>query len=123
MKKVLLVEDDKDFRETLQEWLQYKGFKVSTAINGFEAKKQMKKFSPDVLITDIIMPDMDGVELLVSLYEESSRFPCKVVAMSGGGRLRGSEYLEIVDALDVDAKLTKPFKLGELEVVLNGLFD
>ncbi len=62
--KILIVDDEKDFLETMGFWLKSKGYKVEMANNGNEAIESIKKYLPDVVFLDVVMPGMDGIETL-----------------------------------------------------------
>lgn len=114
MAHILLIEDDQSFRDTLTEWLELKGHVVDVACDGKQGLEKFHQKQPDILITDIIMPNVDGMEVLFGIIQKYKSFPCKVIAMSGGGRIQGDEYLDMISGLGVDATLKKPFKLSEL---------
>ncbi len=69
IKKILVVDDEKELRETISEILEFEGYTVRIAANGFEALKVIDEFRPELIITDIIMPECDGL----TLFKEVSR--------------------------------------------------
>jgi CheY-like chemotaxis protein len=127
MLKVLLVDDDDGFRETLNDWLESKKYQVTIAKDGFEGLKALANEIPDVLITDIVMPNKDGIELLFDINKKYKGFPCKVIAMSGGGRVIDQQMtenmLEIAQDIGVDIIIKKPFKLALLEEHLKAILS
>lgn len=112
MAKILLIDDEHMVRELLSQVLTRAGYDVVTAENGSAAYGLCQFADIDLIITDIIMPEMDGLELI---QEMQQRYPkMKIIAMSGGGRCSPQDYLEISNALGVSATLAKPFANKEL---------
>lgn len=118
MAKILLVDDDPDFNQTLKEWLQAKGYEVLTALDGQQGLKLAQKEKPDLIITDVVMPNKDGFEMLLELQGSAHELPFKVIAISGGGRMRGDMYLELMESMNVDFRMQKPLDLPQLKVKL-----
>ena len=109
---IVLVEDQPDQRKALKMALEREGYAVRVAGNGREALALMAERAPRVLITDIFMPDMDGLELIAQVREQ---FPeTKIVSVSGGARHAQVDYLESSRLLGVHAALQKPFDVKEL---------
>lgn len=79
-KSVLIVDDDKYFRKTLTSILTAKGFKVEVAENGLNALEVLKSITPDVIVLDLHMPIMSGVELMNTLIEIGSNIPILVLS-------------------------------------------
>ena len=69
MKKVLLIDDEKDAVDSLSSWFEDKGYNIKTAYSGTEGIELVMNFDPDVVITDIKMPDMSGLEVLSAIKE------------------------------------------------------
>ncbi|MBU4134627.1 response regulator, partial [bacterium] len=63
MKKVLIIEDEKDIAEIIKMSLELEGFKIETALNGFEGLEKIESFGPDIIVLDIIMEGMDGMTM------------------------------------------------------------
>lgn len=80
-KKILIVEDDSVMRVVLKEIFKFSQWEVEVASTGTEALDIVSKFSPDVILSDINMPDMDGLAMLENLYDKTSLVP--VVFLSG----------------------------------------
>jgi len=110
--KILVVDDNKKFLTMLNEFLTDNGFAVETCDNGHEALKIFTNFIPDIVVTDIVMPDIDGIELLLQLRKTNP--DVKVIVMSGGNRGHADAYLHMADKLGANAVLSKPFELEEL---------
>jgi CheY-like chemotaxis protein len=107
MQRVLIIDDDEQLRALLHEILDRAGFEVLEAVNGVEGLNLYRACPVDLVITDLLMPEMEGVETIVQLRRE---FPdACIIAMSGGGRNLGSEYLPIAAQLGARATIAKPF--------------
>lgn len=114
---VLIVEDDPILRRYLEDALQECGYETHSAANGREAAEWLQSHQVDLVLTDVLMPEQDGVRLVAELKRLQSSLP--VVAMSGRGRADLSiDSLSLVRAMGVDATLEKPFSLAELERTL-----
>jgi CheY-like chemotaxis protein len=109
---ILLVDDDPSVLETVQLMLERSGYAVSAASGGREALRKLKHETVDLVITDLLMPDMDGIELINVLHKGYAGLP--VVAMSGGRQLSADTYLMIARGFHVDFLLRKPFTCGQL---------
>jgi DNA-binding response OmpR family regulator len=109
--KVLLVEDDPALLRVLARALSAAGYVVEAAENGRKALRLLDDFAPDLVITDIVMPDMEGIGLMLEIKRRPNA--PKVIAMSGALRLRG-DYLHWASHLGADETLAKPFQMSEL---------
>lgn len=112
MPRVLLVDDDELVRATLRNLLRQLGHEVTTADNGRDALYRCGKDQFDVVITDILMPEMEGIETILTLKKLSP--DVKIIAMSGGGRAGNFEFLKMAERLGADATLRKPFSAEDL---------
>jgi CheY-like chemotaxis protein len=108
--RVLIVEDDLQLRSLLSSRLELEGYIVLQASNGKEAEAHCRETLPDLIITDLVMPERDGLETITTICEQWPHLP--VIAISGA---LGGVYLEIAKKLGADVILRKPF---ELEVIL-----
>ena len=83
--RILVVDDDKYFAEFLFEWLTGldQPFLVSTATDGFEAGRLVYSFKPDVILLDLMMPDLDGFEICRQIKEDPETKAIRVIAMTG----------------------------------------
>ncbi|SEP79167.1 Response regulator receiver domain-containing protein [Ectothiorhodospira magna] len=117
MTTILIVDDDDTFRTMLQEMLSREGFHILTAGSGGQALKLLNTQTPDLIITDILMPDGDGIELITTLKQKNSPIP--IIAMSGGRRSISLEFnLESAELMGVKATLAKPFSRETLRRVI-----
>ncbi len=111
---ILVVDDDDDMRETLRLILEKEGYRLLTASNGNEVEEICQTDRPGLVITDIIMPDKDGLETITSLQRN---YPdMKIIAISGAGSGRGKEfnYLECAELLGANRVLGKPFSQSDI---------
>ena len=109
---LLVVDDERSFREFLAELLALSGFEVRQAANGDDALAMLKSSAPDLLITDVIMEGTDGIDLIPMARKQHPNLP--IIAMSGGGRIEAETYLEVGRHLGADLTLRKPFREAEL---------
>ena len=112
MPGILIVEDEKDLREMLKISLIRRKFVVYEAENGKEAITHFKPSITDLVITDLIMPDEDGLKVIIKLRELKPSV--KIIAISGGGKAGPGSYLNLAKALGADAIFSKPFSINEL---------
>lgn len=112
MRHILLVDDDERIRRMVRQALESRGFSVVEACNGREALGLWEARAPDLVLTDINMPEMDGIELLLAVLKRSEGVP--VVAMSGGGLIPQELLLGNAKLLGAVEVLAKPFTLPEL---------
>jgi len=112
MNKILIIEDDIIMRNMMAQLLVREGYTVLPAVNGDEAAKHLEKESFDLVITDIVMPQKDGIEIIMFLKRRKISIP--IIAMSGGGQLSPKIYLEMAQKLGAKFTFQKPFDNREL---------
>ncbi len=112
MTKILVIEDEDSFRNVLVKMLTKAGYEVRQAGDGNQALTVCEEFKPDLVLTDIIMPDKEGLETIQELMEVSPGI--KIIAMSGGGRFGPDSYLPLAEKLGAKATLQKPFMREDL---------
>jgi len=117
MANILLVEDEPLVSETLSSAMKSKGHTVVTAANGVEGLKRFAERSFDLIVTDIIMPDKEGIEMILEMRRHKP--DAKIIAISGGGRTGNVEFLKMAESLGAMATLKKPIRLAEFLTVLN----
>jgi CheY-like chemotaxis protein len=107
MRRVLVIDDHLEIRELLRDTLEGAGYEVAVAANGREGLEIHRREPADLVITDIFMPEQEGLETIEALRRQS---PCpKIIAMSGGGRLGTLEYLPAAEQFGADRAIGKPF--------------
>ena len=120
MARILVIDDEDRIRRLLRRALEMEGHQVLEAREGNEGLQVIRTTPPDLVITDLMMPDKDGLEVLMALRHEAPEL--KVIAMSGGGRHKVTEPLLIAEPLGAFAAVRKPFELDAmLETVKKAL--
>ncbi|MGD0280488.1 MAG: response regulator, partial [Smithella sp.] len=109
MKKILIVDDELNMRLVLSAMLKKEGFEVSSASNGLEALQILKSSKVAVVITDLKMPDIDGMELLTRISKKYPEIP--VIMITAHGSITTAVEALKKGALDY---ITKPFDLDDL---------
>lgn len=116
MAKILVIDDDDQVRDMLHQLLEMEGYDVIQASNGKQAVEIQYREAVDVIITDLIMPEKEGIETIRELKES---FPdIKIIAMSGGGVVGPEAYLKIAKGLGAEKVFVKPI---EREKLLRGI--
>jgi DNA-binding NtrC family response regulator len=118
-RSILVVEDEEGVRIVVRAALEQVGYRVTTAANGVEATRLLEDEHFGLVLTDVLMPDKDGIEIISDLRREYPELP--VIAMSGGGRLPRDGYLAIARHLGAHAILEKPFTVDELLATVDRL--
>jgi CheY-like chemotaxis protein len=112
MPGILIVEDEKELQEMLKTSLVRRKFTVLEASNGKEAIIHFKPSITDLVVTDLIMPEEDGLKVIMKLREIKPSI--KIIAISGGGKAGPGSYLNLAKALGADAIFSKPFSINDL---------
>ena len=121
MTKILIADDEPNILMLSEVMFKEMGFDVYTAVNGQDAIEKALEIKPDIIITDIIMPDKDGIEIII---EAKKTYPNIIlVAISGGGRIDSESYLNTAKYLGADATLKKPFTHDQLLDLLQNLTE
>ncbi len=116
---VLIVDDDKSMRETLRIGLERVGLEVNTATNGKEALELIGERTPDIAVVDILMPDINGSQVIKQL--KADKPDIKIIAITGGGNVAPDRYLFLARELGADRSLAKPFRLDEIRETITEL--
>ena len=112
MARILIIDDDPEILRVLRRVLESRGHTVLEAGDGATALRHFAGDPTDLVLTDIFMPQMDGIELIMRVKEA---FPeARVLAMSGGGRLPMSNVLGAASMLGAEEVLAKPFTAAEV---------
>jgi len=112
MKHILLIEDDEAMRKVIRCGLERAGYAVTEAENGAVGRKMFSQAPVDLVVTDIVMPEVEGIELIQGFRRNSPRLP--VIAISGGGRVSPENYLALAQLIGASATFAKPFAMEEL---------
>lgn len=129
MARIMVIDDEEDVRLVLREVLQREGYEVCLAENGLEGLRLLDDDKVDLVITDIIMPGIDGVTTMQRIREKYPEMP--VIVISGGGNvapldyepgaIKTSAFLASATKAGANRTLTKPFGRRDLLDAVNGL--
>jgi DNA-binding NtrC family response regulator len=122
MERILIIDDEQQIRSMLRLMLERDGYEVVEAPDGIEGIKAYRQKPADLIITDLIMPNKDGIGMIIELQKE---FPdVKIIAMSGGGLNKPEGYLKGAKKLGAACTLTKPIDrekmLRAVKNIING---
>ncbi len=106
-KRILIVDDEESIRRMVRVILGEDQYSFIEASNGLEAQARLEKDPADLILTDVIMPDCDGIELVMAIRRKLPGI--KVIVMSGGGRVRAGHYLNLAEKLGAARVFEKPF--------------
>ncbi|HZZ56421.1 MAG TPA: response regulator [Opitutaceae bacterium] len=120
-RSILIVDDEPSVREVMEITLRRAGHQVFGVANGEKASRRMREQSYDVVITDLLMPERDGLELIRELRQN---YPgTRIIAVSGGGRVAGQQYLQLAKGMGAHGLLAKPFLPGDLCEAVHRICD
>jgi CheY-like chemotaxis protein len=121
MNHILLIDDEEEVRSTWRDMLEQAGYEVAEAANGRQAVTMFETDPAEMVITDIIMPELDGIDMIIELRR---RWPSvQIVAISGGGISRQLNILELSKKVGADRVLAKPVTANDLTDTVQGLLD
>src|SRR5947209_4355019 len=116
---ILVADDEADIRQLVQHWMIEAGHSVTCVSNGTEAAKLLKLYRFDLVVTDVLMPDGDGLQLIDEF--KKAQPTTRILAISGGGRyVEGDDCLKIAKGFGAHAAVMKPFSR---EQFLGGVVD
>jgi CheY-like chemotaxis protein len=119
MSRVLVIDDDVPTRRMLRQALERAGYEVIEAHEGLEGVRHCQEAHVDVVITDILMPDKEGLETIRELRQN---FPAlKIIAISGGGHQGTLNFLEVATRFGAQSTLQKPFSLRQILETIQAL--
>ncbi len=122
MANVMVVDDEEAVRQLFQEILIGSGHIVIEAENGEEAIKILNTMSIDLVVTDLVMPEKSGLELIMDIAEIHPKLP--IIAISGGGGITGRfDYLPIAKLIGAKRIVNKPFKINDIRVLIKDILD
>lgn len=116
MKRVLIVDDEAQMRGLLEDLLEG-DYQVLTASNGAEALQLLQQDGAELIITDLVMPKMNGIDLVMAVRKQ---YPAlKIIAISGGGGITGRfDYLPVANLVGAARVIRKPFDLAEMRTAV-----
>ena len=119
---LLLVDDEKILRDAVKEILEVNGFNVIDAADGDAALGWLAQVKIDLVITDLVMPNVDGVELVQKIRTQYKQLP--IIVVSGSGTAVTKRFgIESINISGATASIAKPFKSTELIALVNNLLD
>ena len=121
MKKILVIDDEPHILLMLKKMLERVGYEIDLAANGNEGLELFKKTPSDLVITDIIMPEKEGLETIRAMKRVSPEL--KIIAMSGGGKISADNYLEIAKIFGASKVIEKPFTQQDMVSAVNELLE
>lgn len=107
MSRILIIDDEPAIRTVLQTLLMREGYAVTCAKNGKSGLDSFVSDKPDMVITDIIMPEKEGIETIQTIRKADPLIP--IIAISGGGRAGNVDFLPLAAKYGATATLSKPF--------------
>ncbi|MGB7569639.1 MAG: response regulator [Chitinivibrionales bacterium] len=114
-KKALIIDDDEPIRDHLRHMLEKSGYEVHEASNGTEGMNCLSFHSYDIVFTDLVMPEKEGIETICEI--RSLHPDCKVIAVSG------SVYLSMAKALGAHATISKPFTKYDVDKAIANVYN
>jgi CheY-like chemotaxis protein len=112
MARILIIDDDSQILDMLRQTLERDGHEVVDASDGKEGLILYRKNPTDLIITDLIMPEKEGIATIMELRQD---FPdVKIIAISGGGRLEPGQYLSMAKSFGVQYTFAKPVEREDL---------
>ena len=119
--RILVIDDEPDVRRLLVRFLRMLEYEVAEAENGKQAMLMLAEATPDLVLSDINMPEMDGIEVINELRRSGREVP--VLAVSGGGIYSKETLLANAKILGAVATIEKPFDLDELRRVVEAALN
>jgi DNA-binding response OmpR family regulator len=116
MAHMLIIDDDDQLRTLLRQTLEREGYTVGEAQNGWAGMARYRATPADLVITNILMPEQEGLETIRVLRQESPEV--KIIAIAGGGQMGALDFLDVAAKLGTRRTLRKPFALQELRAAV-----
>jgi DNA-binding response OmpR family regulator len=121
MTRILIIDDEPHILLMLKKMLEQSGYEVDLAANGVEGIELFRRSNADVVITDIIMPEKEGLETIREMRRIKQDL--KIIAMSGGGKVSADNYLEIAKIFGASRVISKPFTKSEMVSAVRELLE
>ena len=112
MKRILVIDDDEKIRLVFERFLKQQGYAVTCAVDGKDGLRLMDEETPHLVITDIMMPNADGLEVALSMREKYPDIP--VIAISGGAKSMSMDFLPLIKKFGAYNVFYKPVELNDL---------
>jgi len=121
MSLILVIDDDEGIRSLLRNLLEREGYEVMEAGNGKVGLKLLRENGADLIITDLIMPEKEGIETIRELRRDFT--DVKIIAISGGGAIGPETYLQMAKSMGAHRVFGKPFQLKEISDAIRDLLN
>mgnify|MGYP001553555652 CR=1 FL=1 len=121
MAKILIIDDEQPIRRMLSTLFERNGYEVLTASDGNKGLAATREFNPDLIITDLLMPEKEGLETIKEIREIDTEV--KIIAISGGGVVQPEMYLKLAEKVGADMSMTKPVDNATLISSVKQLID
>lgn len=121
MNKILIISDNKEQSVRMKSVLANKQYSILIAKGGLDGIKLIDKKKPDLLITEILMKEVNGFEIITHI--RNLKYEIKVIAMTSDGIIEADEYLKAIKALGADMVIKKPFRDGYLTNMVRSLLN
>ena len=119
MARILIIDDEQDFRRTVRAFLEAEDHEVFEASNGINGMEEFRNVQPELVVTDILMPHQDGIETIRQIRQIAP--DVKIIAISGGGQFSASAFLMIADDSGANRSLEKPIRRNRFMAEVNQL--
>ena len=119
MAKILIIDDEAPIRRMLSRLFERKGHKIADAEDGNKGLKMAGEFHPDLIITDLLMPEKEGLETIKEIRQINPGV--KIIAISGGGVVQPEMYLKLAEKVGADLSFTKPVDSSTLLMAVDQL--
>ena len=119
MANILVIDDEQSIRKLLTLMLKKENHDIQTACDGKQGIRMAKELSPDLVITDLIMPEKEGLETIREIKEFNPDI--KIIAISGGGVVQPEMYLKMAEKIGADHSFTKPVDTDSFLSAVNQL--
>jgi DNA-binding NtrC family response regulator len=116
MTKILVIDDDALVRTTLEYLLRDAGYEIATAEDGVRGMAMFRSEQPDLVITDIIMPEQEGIQTINEMRK--AKPDAKIIAISGSRRIGNPDFLKMARSLGAMDVVSKPFDADELLTIV-----
>jgi CheY-like chemotaxis protein len=117
MAKILILDDEVEILKLLRAVLSKLGHSVATAEDGVRGVAAFEEIGPDLVITDIVMPEQEGMETILKIRKLNAKVP--ILAISGNTGCTSGDYLNVANSLGADRTLAKPFTPTQLVKVVD----
>lgn len=121
MPRILVIDDEPSILLMIKKMLEREGYLVDTANDGREGLELFEKNKPDLLITDIIMPQKEGLEIILELRKKNPEL--RIIAISGGGRIGPEGYLPSAKIFGANMVFQKPLVKNDFLSAINKLLN